>query len=129
MADYIKWIESNYPTSKESYGNCKEAVTKMKEAFPELTVTNGFVFDAMWGDRAHWWLKTEDGSIVDPTFNQFPAFVEYTEIDDNHPARNYPLARCHECGDQYYETPELKGVMHTKACEGRYIAYLNSGNF
>jgi hypothetical protein len=129
MNKYKEWIEMNYPTSTESYGNCKKAVEQMKSEFPELTITNGFVFDAMWGERAHWWLKTEDNSIIDPTFNQFPALVDYNEIDDNHPARNYPEARCHECGERYYETPELKGVMHTKVCQNRYMSYLNSGNF
>lgn len=129
MTKYIQWIKENYPTSLESYGNCKEAVNKMKVAFPELTITNGFVYDALRGERMHWWLKCEDGTIVDPTFNQFPALMDYNEIDDNHPARKYSQARCHQCGDYYYETPELKGVMHTTTCQDRYVAYLNSGRF
>ena len=123
---YDEWIQRNYPTKIQSYGNCKKAVDEMKSVFPELTATNGFVEDAYWGERAHWWLKDEAGEIVDPTKSQFNGLLGYTEIDDNHPARNYPEARCHNCGDSYYETPELKGVMHTKACENAYISYLNS---
>lgn len=122
---YSDWIKKHYPTDKEAYGQCQPAAKAMKEAFPELAVTNGFIEDGMWGERAHWWCKDENGEIVDPTRIQFPALFDYTEIDDEHPARKYPQDRCHDCGEYYYRTPELKGKMHNAECHERYVAYLN----
>lgn len=122
---YKNWIEEHYPTIGSAYGHCQEAVQLMKEAFPELEVTNGFAITS-WGDREHWWLKDSEGNVVDPTAHQFVLFG-YEEIDDTHPARNYPRRRCMDCGEYYYQTPELDGIMHTKACEKSYAAYINGG--
>lgn len=126
MSRYDSWILENYPTSDKAYGKCREAAQSMVKAFPELAVTNGFVYDALWGEREHWWCKDQEGAIVDPTRCQFPAVIEYQEVDNDHPVRKYPRERCHECGEHYYRTPELGGTMHNDTCHRRYIAHLNS---
>lgn len=122
---YKQWIQDNYPTGQSAYGNCATASKSMRAAFPELRITNGFLYDAMWGERAHWWLVAPDGAVVDPTRSQFPCPMDYIEISDNHPERKYPKARCYHCGEYYYVMPELKGTMHTIECQNAYINYLN----
>lgn len=126
---YRNWIARNYPEPIDALGKCKEATEAMAAAFPELVRTNGFIDIISDSDRMHWWLKDADGEIVDPTAHQFQCYndtiIEYREIDDSHPARNFKQARCMECGEYYYVTPELKGVMHNKRCEASFSAYLN----
>lgn len=125
---YQAWIEERYPDYARSAGECAQACKAMKEAFPELEVTNGFVTVLDYPEpRQHWWCKTANGTIVDPTKKQYPFILDYEEIDEAHPARNYPQARCHQCGEHYYETPELNGTMHTKTCEREYTEYLMEG--
>lgn len=126
--EYRAWIKATYPTTREALGECMIGAKAMGIAFPELRVTNGFV--TILGDlepRQHWWCVTPDDQVVDPTAIQYPLIMDYEEIDDGHPARNYRQARCHDCGEYYYETPELKGTMHTPECERAYMAYLNTG--
>lgn len=122
---YAEWIKQHYPTSREALGKCKEASHAMKAAFPELRVTNGFVHGPGFSDAMHWWCVATDGSIVDPTAIQYGGPILHEEIDDSHPARNFSQARCMNCGERYYATPELDGVMHTKACEREFEEYMN----
>jgi hypothetical protein len=101
VSKYDDWIKANY-NRESSYGQCKSAVELMKSEFPELTITNGFVEDVFWDQREHWWLKTPEGEIVDPTKSQFNCVLSYTEIDDSHPSRNYESGTCANCGEHYY---------------------------
>jgi hypothetical protein len=122
---YQEWINNYYPTSASSYGNCKEAVVLMIKSFPELIPTNGFVHVYSWNkDRQHWWLKTKEGEIIDPTKNQFPGPIDYSEVDDSHPVRNYESCRCHNCDNRYYLTPGLSNVVCSDACHIEYQRYL-----
>lgn len=69
---YRQWIDKRYPTTKAALGRGKQAVCAMKEAFPELRITIGFILHS--GAREpqpHWWLVAHDGYIVDPTAVQF----------------------------------------------------------
>lgn len=130
--EYQEWISKNYPDPAYTLGRCKEAVDAMVEVFPELTKTNGFIDLLSSYDRMHWWCKDAEGNIVDPTAHQFRAYadviIDYREIDDSHPARKYPRAKCMNCGEYYYVTPELKGILHTPKCDKEFISYLNNGD-
>jgi len=126
--NYKSWIEENYGTLEASMGRCKEACEHMKSVFPELQITNGFVTLAFVGaPQMHWWLKDPEGNIVDPTKYQYctPA-IEYEEINDDHPARNYRRAKCMNCGEYYYE---IGPVMHNAQCEKEFTDYLNKDIF
>lgn len=131
-AKYQEWVDINYPDPAYTLGRCKEAVDAMVEAFPELIKTNGFIDLYSSYERMHWWGKDTEGNIVDPTAHQFKAYAdrifEYREIDDNHPARKYVRAKCMNCGQYYYVTPELNGILHNPKCNTEFIAYLNNGD-
>lgn len=102
--EYKKWIESHVPTREAAYGNCAEFSKVMAKDFPELTIAKGFVHCPLWGQREHWWLRDEDGIIVDPTAHQFPGtgMIDYEELDKDHPAMNHPRNKCMNCGEVFY---------------------------
>lgn len=60
------------PRHPELAGTCKQAVEKLVREDPSLTAVTGWYHDALWGAREHWWATREDGTIVDPTVEQFP---------------------------------------------------------
>ncbi len=127
---YQAWIDANYPTMESALGKCGEAVQAMKQVFPELIVTNGIVhlsYNSV--EQLHWWLKDEQGLIVDPTKRQFEGHIilRYEEIDDSHPARNYHRRKCPNCGQYFYESPEAlrSSPCCTPLCYQDFANYLN----
>lgn len=97
---YSQWIKENYLNG--GYGQCEEATQKMIEAFPELTRVRGHYYCIYWGKRAHWWCKTKDNIIIDPTVGQFPSNGDgyYEEWDET---KDEPTGICMNCGDYCYE--------------------------
>lgn len=124
--DYTTWIENwldqNGGPNKDGYGRCKEAAEAMTLAFPELEVTKGHVL-CSWGDRGHWWCKTPDGQIVDPTARQFQSLFSYEEY---FPGMHIRLGRCMECGEDIHGPESLEGVYSTshcsESCEKSFVA-------
>lgn len=80
------------------YGRCQQASTEMQSAFPELRIVKGHVYTT-WGKRAHWWLVTEQGDVVDPTAAQFPNILEYEEW---RPGMEVRVGKCMNCGDEIW---------------------------
>lgn len=119
---YKKWIDENYPTGLSCLGKCFQATEKMKEAFPELIRTNGFVhIPGLDEPRIHWWMKDSNGFVIDPTAFQYPYYAgasisSYEEFEDDHPARKHPRLKCMNCGEYFYASPELNGIMHNEKC-------------
>ncbi len=94
MSLYAEWITANV---EKAYGQCAEVTEAMAVAFPELTRVRGHYYCTTWGERAHWWLVTPTGEIVDPTAKQFPsggrgAYVKWDET------RAEPTGMCPNCG-------------------------------
>jgi len=54
-------------------GKCKEFSTKAVEEDPTLTLVRGHYYDPYWGKQQHWWTVRPDGTIFDPTKDQFPS--------------------------------------------------------
>jgi hypothetical protein len=59
-SDYIKYR-----------GKCKEMCQELIAKDPTLTLVRGHYYDAHWGVQPHWWCIKPDGTIVDPTKDQF----------------------------------------------------------
>jgi hypothetical protein len=88
-------------------GRCKELSEAACAADPTLTLVRGHYFCPLWNtDEQHWWCVKPDGTIVDPTREQFPSKGGgiYTPFNG--------MCECAECGT---EVPEEKAVI-----EGRY---------
>lgn len=73
-------------------GKCKSAAEKACACDPSLTIVRGHYICLMWGKQQHWWTVRKDGSINDPTKDQFPSggFGEYVPFDGT--------VYCDECG-------------------------------
>jgi len=80
MSDYEKYR-----------GKCKEYVDKAIKEDSTLTAVRGHYVCPFWGEQAHWWCIRKDGTIYDPTVDQFPK----PHIGDYIPFDGY--VKCAEC--------------------------------
>jgi len=116
LNQYQQWIELNVPESCR--GDCAKITLQMKKEFPELQRVRGhYCCDMGGGRRQHWWLKTPDGIIVDPTANQFPSqgHGDYEEWKEGNPE---PTGRCLYCGDYCYDN----NVVCSRSCDAALMA-------
>lgn len=115
---YSQWIAAHVPTYEAAYGHCVEVTEAMQAAFPELTRVRGHYYCLVWGERAHWWLVTPDGAVVDPTARQFPMHGGvYVPWDDG---REEPTGMCPNCGGACYDGAQVC----SDQCAVEYTAYL-----
>lgn len=93
---YDQWIQNNIP--ENSIGLCAALSLEMQKVFPELERVRGHYVCPFWGNREHWWLVTSDGTIVDPTVEQFPSkgLGDYIEWEEG---ASEPTGECYNCGD------------------------------
>ena len=87
MSDYLKYR-----------GKCKEACEELVKENPELKLVRGYYICPLWGKQEHWWCKSSNGNIIDPTVKQFPTkgvAAEYIEFDG--------YIECAECGKRIKE--------------------------
>lgn len=108
MTAYALWIETCVPTIREAYGACSIMTTRMVEMFPELRRVRGHYLCPIWGRREHWWCVALDGTIIDPTVQQFPSGVTFpgTSGGKYEPwveGAPEPIGRCMECGAYCWE--------------------------
>ena len=118
MTTYETWIAENVG---ETYGQCVEVTAAMAGAFPELRRVRGHYVCPWWGTRAHWWLVTDAGDIVDPTAAQFPSkgmgeYVPWREGDEE------PTGKCLNCAGECYRHATFCSV----ACEREPRRYMES---
>lgn len=116
ISKYEAWIADHYPDG--GYGKCKEATREMVATFQELVIVRGNYYDLAWGERKHWWCRTADGKIVDPTAGQFPTKGRgtYVEWDGTKPE---PTGICMECGVDCFDG----NYFCSSECEVRGMAY------
>lgn len=119
MDKYDCWIAGRLAGGENPYGKCAELTLEMQADFPELIRVCGHYYCTGWGEREHWWLKTPDGVIVDPTKEQFPSkgHGPYVELDKDAPI---PTGMCPNCGEYCY----TGGTLCSDKCEREYTAYL-----
>lgn len=118
---YQGWI-ANWLATNSPYGQCESATAAMAAAYPELRRVRGHV-DTMWGRRAHWWLITPDGEIIDPTAGQFQgvacSYVPWT------PDEEVRLGKCMNCGAEIWGVVDtLDSQPRMSACDERCEAEL-----
>lgn len=78
-------------------GKCKEMSEALIADDPTLTLVRGHYFCPYWGEQPHWWTKKQDGTIIDPTREQFPSCGTgiYIEFDG--------IIPCSNCGKEMRE--------------------------
>ena len=90
-------------------GKCKELSEAAVATDPTLTLVRGHYFCPIWNsNQAHWWTTRPDGSIYDPTKNQFPSKGAgiYKPFDGT--------VECDQCG---------KGMTENEAAENSVSNY------
>lgn len=104
-------------------GTCMKASKAMAKEFPELTVVRGFVRSFDGEPHQHWWCKTEDGKIVDPTRQQFLAIepITYQEVSDEDIHKSYH-GRCPNCGE-YFASEDYRTCCSDQ-CDQDYISWI-----
>jgi hypothetical protein len=101
--EYKQWID-DWLLSHSSIAACSSATWDMMRTFPELRRVRGHYYCTIWGPREHWWLIATDGSVVDPTAEQFPSrgTGEYVELDYFRDTSLDPTGKCPNCGGTCY---------------------------
>lgn len=80
-------------------GKCKELSEALIVERPDLNLilVRGHYYDFQWGEQEHWWTQSPDGTIYDPTKDQFPSRGRgiYVEFDG--------MCTCENCGKEVRE--------------------------
>jgi hypothetical protein len=116
LEKYQEWIQKNVEGTGK--GKCLEVAQKMLAEFPELILVRGHYIDGKYR-LPHWWLKTADDEIVDPTAAQFftKGLLDYEEWDESKPE---PTGKCPNCGGYCYDN----NYCCCKKCEEDYHNYI-----
>lgn len=101
--DYIKYR-----------GKCKEMSEALVADDPTLQLVRGWYHCPIWGKQEHWWCKTPEGKIIDPTARQFPSkgIGEYEEFAG--------IFSCAECGTDVKEENAIFESNYV-FCSGRCV--------
>lgn len=92
---YDEWI-SDKLAAADPNNRCADWTSAMVAVFPELTRVRGHVRFVNGARCAHWWCVAPDGSLVDPTLNQFEMPIEtYEPWPEGAPE---PVGHCYWCG-------------------------------
>ena len=82
-------------------GQCAEVTLELAQKDSSLTRVRGHYICPVWGRRGHWWLKTKEGKVFDPTAEQFPSkgggeYIEWIEGAEE------PTGICMGCGTEVF---------------------------
>jgi hypothetical protein len=93
-------------------GKCKELSEQLVATDPTLTLVRGYYHCWTWGKQPHWWCKTHDGTIIDPSRLQFPSrgLGDYEEFTGE--------VECEYCGKSVLEENAYLVEQHVY-CSGR----------
>ena len=110
MSDYTKYR-----------GNCKVLSEKAIKEDPTLTLVRGFYHCPFWGKQHHWWTKRPDGTIYDPTKDQFPSkgIGEYEEFDGI-----VECETCHKKIEEEYAIIQSKYAFCSQKCFGIFVGVI-----
>lgn len=130
MLKYAKWIKENL--KGDGYGQCEEVSKALAKAFPELSLRKGIFHSVSWGERQHWWCRTPEGNIVDPTGHQFPdgcvfptvdtQWEDLTDLSEEDLLKRVPVGVCANCGGPRYAADG--GTVCSSTCHDAYVAYI-----
>lgn len=100
-------------------GKCKEFCEEAVSKDPTLTLVRGHYYCPIWNsNEPHWWTERDDGTIYDPTKDQFPSaglgsYVKFTGV-----------VECAQCGKLVFEEDaRVDGnyAFCSYECHGRFI--------
>jgi len=118
MGPTDKSFESLYQMYR---GRCKAYSEAAVAKDPTLTLVRGHYYCPYWGEQPHWWTVRSDGTVYDPTAEQFPSkgSGEYVPFDGR--------VNCSACGKEMKEEDgsyESNYVFCSYECHGRFVGVL-----
>ena len=119
--NYEHWIANHQPTDPR--GKCVEMTALMADAFPELRRVRGHYLCPIEGRRPHWWMVAPDGSIVDPTLEQFPSLGQGDYIEYVGPE---PKGQCLNCGELLFDGAAVSGFCNA-TCAFECCQWMQAG--
>lgn len=120
----VRLMEDQQESKYSKYrGKCKEYCEAARKDDPTLILVRGHYHCPLWGEQPHWWLKREDGTIVDPTVEQFPApgAGEYVEFDG--------MVNCSECGREMREEDATFDSNYCFCCGNCHMRFVGMGAY
>lgn len=108
MSDYLKYR-----------GKCKEMAVELADSDSTLSLVRGHYFCPVWNsEEPHWWCTKPDGTIVDPSANQFGSKGAgiYTPFNGK--------CKCSQCGkDIAEEDASFHGnyIFCSTSCNMRFV--------
>lgn len=114
---YLQWIADH--AGPDPHRQCKEVTERMAAAFPELRRVRGHYVCPSEGPQPHWWMVTPDGTVLDPTREQFTSPGQGVYEPHQGPE---PTGTCLNCGALVYgETPFCDSD-----CTNEFSSYIES---
>lgn len=107
--------QSNYLKYR---GKCKEMSEALIVEDPSLTLVRGHYYCPFWGEQPHWWTKKPDGTVIDPTKDQFPSKGNGSYIEFN------GLLKCSNCDKEMKEgDADIQGnyAFCSYKCYGQFV--------
>jgi hypothetical protein len=110
-------VEPRLPVYSKYRGKCKEYVDAACAADPTLTPVRGYYHCPSWGKQKHWWCRRADGTVYDPTIDQFPKphTGNYEEYNG--------MVTCESCGKEVPEEEALS-MGNYMCCSDRCARWL-----
>lgn len=112
-------FETDVTDYQKYRGKCKEMSEQLVKEDPLLRLVRGHYFCPVWGKQPHWWCELPDGTVIDPTVNQFP-----TKGDGAYYVEFNGICNCSECGKEIKEEDaqfESNYVFCSGQCYGRFV--------
>jgi hypothetical protein len=99
-------------------GKCRAFSEELCRNDSTLRLVRGHYICPVWGEQAHWWCERPDGTIVDPTKDQFPSkgIGQYFEFNG--------MIACEYCGEEKQEEDAYIAGHHvycSYTCYGRDV--------
>lgn len=108
-------------------GTCERAARELANRDTKLRVVRGHFLCPYWGEQAHWWCEDQDGTIIDPTVQQFPSHAFVTKDNYHEWDGSLSCANCGKVGIQD-ESWTITGNGHyavcSYTCHGQLIGVL-----
>jgi len=114
---YAQWSAKNVLSDPRN--KCKEVTERMALAFPELERVRGHYVCPIEGRLPHWWMRTPNGQIVDPTRAQFSSKGD--GLYEPHVGPE-PKGFCLNCGEYVYGDDQFC----SRECFDETTAYLEA---